>query len=89
MGSAADPHGVDADPDPDPPFHFDADPDPTFHFDADPDPAFLFDADRDTTFHFDADPAFHRAFGMFGFLFLCSVGTVCSSTVNSHVFIHE
>ncbi len=27
---------VDADPDPDPGYHFDADPDPTFLFDADP-----------------------------------------------------
>ena len=34
--SVADPHHVDADPDPD--FHFDADPDPAFHFDADQDP---------------------------------------------------
>jgi hypothetical protein len=29
----ADPHHIDADPDPDPACHFDADPDPTFHFD--------------------------------------------------------
>jgi hypothetical protein len=36
--SVADPHHVDADPDP--PCHFDADvnPDPTFHLEADPDP---------------------------------------------------
>ncbi len=27
---------IDADPDPDPAYHFDADPDPTFQFDADP-----------------------------------------------------
>jgi hypothetical protein len=38
--------GFDADPDPDPTFHFVVDPDPTFHFDADPDP--------DPAFHFDA-----------------------------------
>ncbi len=36
VGSVADPHHVDADPDPVCPF--DADPDPTFHFDAVPDP---------------------------------------------------
>ena len=35
--SVADPHHLDADPDP--AFHLDADPDPTFQFDADPDPA--------------------------------------------------
>jgi hypothetical protein len=34
--SGADPHSLDADPDP--AFHLDADPDPTFHFDADPNP---------------------------------------------------
>ncbi len=34
----ADPHHIDADPDP--AFHFDADPDPAFHFNADPDPSF-------------------------------------------------
>ncbi len=36
--SVADPHHVDADPDP--ACHFDVDPylDPTFHFDGDPDP---------------------------------------------------
>ncbi len=33
----ADPHHVDADPDPT--YHFDTNPDPTFHFDEDPDPA--------------------------------------------------
>jgi hypothetical protein len=33
----ADPHHLDADPDP--AFHFHADPDPDFHFYADPDPA--------------------------------------------------
>jgi hypothetical protein len=39
LGSVADPHHLDADPDP--ASHFDADPDtdPTFHFNADPDPA--------------------------------------------------
>jgi hypothetical protein len=37
--SVADPHHLDADPDPNPACHFyvDPDPDPTFHFDADPD----------------------------------------------------
>jgi hypothetical protein len=44
--SVADPHLLDADPDPT--CHFDADLDPACHFDADPDP--------DHTFHFDADP---------------------------------
>jgi hypothetical protein len=34
----ADPHHVDADPDPACLFDADADPDPTFHFDAVPDP---------------------------------------------------
>ncbi len=29
LGSVADPHHLDADPDPDPASHFDADPDPT------------------------------------------------------------
>jgi hypothetical protein len=36
--SVADPHHLDADPDPT--FHFDADPDPAFHLNADPDPSF-------------------------------------------------
>ncbi len=40
QGSVADPHHLDADPDP--AFHFDGDPDPAFHFDGDPDPAFPF-----------------------------------------------
>jgi hypothetical protein len=44
--SVADPHYVDADPDP--AFHFDAGPDLTFHSDADP--------DLDLTFQFDPDP---------------------------------
>ncbi len=37
--SVADPHHLDADPDPNPACHFDtdSDPDPTFHFEADPD----------------------------------------------------
>ncbi len=52
--SVADPHHIDADPDPT--FHFDVDPDPACHFGADPDPAFHFDADPDPAFHFDADP---------------------------------
>jgi hypothetical protein len=56
--SVADPHHIDANPDP--ACHFDADPDPACHFDADPDPACHFDADADPdpdpTFHFDADP---------------------------------
>ena len=47
---------IDADPDPDPAYHFDADPDTTFHFDSDPDPAFNFDADLDPTFQFNAEP---------------------------------
>ncbi len=40
VSRVADPHHVDADPESDPAFHFDADPDPTFHSDAglDPDP---------------------------------------------------
>jgi hypothetical protein len=33
LNSVADPHHLDANPDPDPASHFDADPDPTFHFD--------------------------------------------------------
>jgi len=39
--SVADPHHLDADPDPDPACHFDTDPDPdpAFHFEADPDPS--------------------------------------------------
>jgi hypothetical protein len=36
IASVADPHHIDADPDPT--YHFDAHPDPTHHFDADPDP---------------------------------------------------
>ncbi len=40
FSSVADPHHLDANPDPDPTSHFDTDPDPdpTFHFDAVPDP---------------------------------------------------
>jgi hypothetical protein len=38
------------------PHHIDADPDPACHFDADPGPAFHVDADPDPIFHFDADP---------------------------------
>jgi hypothetical protein len=57
-GSVADPHHVDADPDP--AFHFDADPDPdlTFHSDAnpDPDPTFKLDPDPTTQFYQDLDP---------------------------------
>jgi hypothetical protein len=34
LGSVADPHHIDANPDP--ACYFDADPDPTCHFDADP-----------------------------------------------------
>jgi len=43
LSSVADPHHVDADPDPSCQFDVDPDPDPTFHFDADPnpDPSFL------------------------------------------------
>jgi hypothetical protein len=63
--SVADPHHIDADPDPT--FHPNADPDPAFQFDADPDPTthFLPDLDppmlqndpqRLPPFHFDADP---------------------------------
>jgi hypothetical protein len=48
--SVADPHHVDADPDPIPPCHFDADPDPAFQLDTDP------HLDPDPTVHFDADP---------------------------------
>jgi hypothetical protein len=71
-GNVADPHHVDANPDP--AFHFDADPDPTFQFDPDPDPTTHFspvlqndplrlllvhfdvDPDPDRSFHIDADP---------------------------------
>ncbi len=38
VGSVADPHHFDADPEPEPAFHYGADPDPTFHSDTDPDP---------------------------------------------------
>ncbi len=38
MNSVADPHHVDADPDPACHFDADAEPDPTFHFHAVPDP---------------------------------------------------
>jgi hypothetical protein len=34
----ANPHNFNADPDPDPAFHFKTDPDPTYHFNADPEP---------------------------------------------------
>ncbi len=40
---------TDADPDPDPAYHFDADPDPTFQFDTDPDPQHRFKVSG--TFH--------------------------------------
>jgi hypothetical protein len=54
----ADPHHIDADPDP--AFHFDGDQEPTFHSDAEPypNPAFQFDADPDPITHFcpDLDP---------------------------------
>ncbi len=50
--SVADPHHVDADPDP--ACHFDVDPNPCI-FDADPDPACHFDADLDSIFHFDPE----------------------------------
>jgi hypothetical protein len=66
----ADPHHLDADPDP--ALHFDADPDPAFHSDADPDPTthvfpdldplmLQYDPLRLLPFHSDADPdpAFH------------------------------
>jgi hypothetical protein len=53
----ADPHHVDADPDP--AFHFDEDPDQnrdrTFHLDADPDPTFQFYRDPDPTTYFFPD----------------------------------
>jgi hypothetical protein len=45
--SVADPHHVDADPEP--AFHVHVDPDPTFHPDADPDPTFQFVVDPDPT----------------------------------------
>ncbi len=53
--SVADPHHVDADPDP--AFHFDADADPdlTFLSFADPDPTFKFDPDPTTHFSQDLD----------------------------------
>jgi hypothetical protein len=37
--NVANPKHYDADPNPDPSFHFDTNPDPTFPFDPDPDPA--------------------------------------------------
>ncbi len=36
---------IDADPDPEPAYHFDANPDPAYY--VDPDPTFQFDADPD------------------------------------------
>ncbi len=52
--SVADPHRLDADPDPDPACHFDGnpdpDPDPACHFDANP------DQDPNSACHFDAYP---------------------------------
>jgi hypothetical protein len=53
--SVADPHHLDADPDP--AFHFDRDQDHTFHSYAnqDPDPTFQFDADPDPITHFFPD----------------------------------
>ncbi len=60
--SVADPHHLNADPDP--ASHFDADPDPTVHSDtgAGPDPTCRFDADPDPTTHFspDLDPPMHQ-----------------------------
>ncbi len=57
--SVADPHHVDADPDP--AFHLDAKPEPdnTFHSDADldPDPTLKLDPDPTTIFLADRDPA--------------------------------
>ncbi len=50
--SVADPHHLDAGPDP--ACHYDADPDPACHFDTDPDPTFYFDEDQDL------DPSFQR-----------------------------
>jgi hypothetical protein len=38
--NVADPHHIDADPDPDPACHFYVDTDPTFYYDADLDPSF-------------------------------------------------
>ncbi len=59
LGRFADPHNLNADPDPD--FHFNVDPDPAFHFNVDPDPYFHFNVDPDPDFHFnvDPDPDFH------------------------------
>jgi hypothetical protein len=56
--SVADPHHLDADPDPASYFDADPDPDPACYFDADPDPAYHFDADPDPdpTFQFDEGP---------------------------------
>ncbi len=60
--SGVDWHRYDANPDPDPNFHYDADPyldtDPNFYVDADPDPDpnFHVDADPDPNFHVDANP---------------------------------
>jgi hypothetical protein len=70
LGRFADPHNLNADPDPDfhcnvdpdPDFHFNVDPDPLdFHFNVDPDPDFQYDVDPDPDFHFnvDPDPDFH------------------------------
>ncbi len=65
QGSVADPHHLNADPDPT--LHFlpyldlqmlQNDPlrPPPFNLDADPDPAFHFDGDPDPAFQFDAEP---------------------------------
>jgi hypothetical protein len=53
QSGVAEPHHVNAYPDPDPAFHLTADPEPAFHFNADPEPAFHFNVDAE------ADPAPH------------------------------
>jgi hypothetical protein len=54
MTRVSDSHHFNADPNPDPAFHFNTDPDPAFHFNTDPDPAFHFNAYQDP------DPAPHQ-----------------------------
>ncbi len=51
LTSVPDLHHFEADPGPDPCFHFDAYRDPTFYSDMDPDPIFHFDADLDPAPH--------------------------------------
>ncbi len=83
MSIVADPHHLDADPDP--AFHFDvdADPDPTFHSDADadPNPAFYFEADPDP----DLDPASQNDADPYGLGSGCISG---SATLPERILYH-